>query len=293
MTAAPRRWPLGRFARVAVLALLLALVYHRALAKLAEVWRTNESYSHGPLVPIVVLALLWLRRRAIAAVPPAPDARGLVLVVLACVALVAGMRADLFALEGYSLLLMVFGLAISYQGIPRLRKLAVPLGYLIFMLPFPPVIVNELSFALKEITVRLSTTLAEQLGVLVQRNGMSLWLQGGELRVENPCSGLRSLIALLATGALFAIFQPGGPWRRITMFLSAIPVAMFSNVLRITLLLVVGHYLSVQQAGGRAHDWSGVVLYAASLIGLLSVRWWLSPRARRPRTDRQPAVFAR
>lgn len=279
----PRRLPApATAARIVVLAGLLGLAYHRTLVRLADVWQSNDSYSHGPLVPLVVLGLVWLRRGAIAAAPLRPDVRGLALVATACAMLIAGIRADLFALQGYSIVVMAFGLALTFQGPARTRRLLVPLAYLAFMLPFPPIVVNELSFALKEVTVRLSTTLADALGVLVQRHGMSLWLEGGELRVENPCSGLRSLVALLATGALFAVFQPGGTWRRVVVFLSAIPVAMLGNVVRLTLLLVVGHYVGVKEAAGRFHDVSGFVLYGASLAGLLAVRALLTPRGTEP-----------
>jgi exosortase len=114
--------------------------------------------------------------------------------------------------------------------------------------------------------------------VLLRRDGMSLFIAGGELRVENPCSGLRSLIALLATGAVFAYLQPGRPWRRALLFLSAIPVAMVANVVRITLLLLVAHYVGVKQATGKFHDWSGLALYVVALGGLLLMRRVLRPK---------------
>jgi len=266
----------------ALLAVLLGLVYHRTLLQLIEVWRTNDSYSHGPLVPFVSLAIAWRNRGRLRATPGRPDARGLGLIAFACGLLVAGMRADVFALEGWSIVVMAFGLALTFQGPARTRVLAFPIAYLGFMLTFPPVLVNQLSFALKEVTVALATRIAEGLGVLMRRDGMSLFLAGGELRVENPCSGLRSLIALLATGAVFAYLQPGAWWRRTLLFLSAIPVAMVANVVRITLLLLVAHYVGVKQATGRFHDWTGILLYAVALGGLLLVRQLLRPRAGRP-----------
>jgi len=272
----------GRWLGAALLAVLLGLVYHRTLLQLIEVWRTNDSYSHGPLVPLVSLALAWRNRERLRAAPARPDARGLAVVALACGLLVAGMRADVFTLEGWSIVVMAFGLALTFQGAARTRVMAFPIAYLGFMLTFPPVLVNQLSFALKEVTVAVSTRLAEALGVLMRRDGMSLFLADGELRVENPCSGLRSLIALLATGAVFAYLQPGAWWRRALLFLSAIPVAMLANVVRITLLLLVAHYVGVKQATGRFHDWTGILLYAVALGGLLLVRQLLRPRTGSP-----------
>ena len=259
---------------------LLAAVYFRVAAELWTVWTTNDNYSHGPLVPLVALALAWRRRRDLAAAPLAPDARGLVLVAAACAMLVLGMRSDVFALQEYSLVVMLFGLALVTVGARATRVLAFPIGSLAFMLTFPPILMNTLSYALKEITVRLSTRAAEALGVTLQRSGMTLYLQSGELRVENPCSGLRSLLALLATGAVFAHLQAGGWWRRLALLVAAVPIAMLANAVRITLVILVGHYVGVKQATGAFHDWTGILLYAIALAGLLLVRAALTPRAR-------------
>jgi exosortase len=264
----------------AALAALLALVYHRTAATLWSVWTTNDSYSHGPLVPLVSLALIAARRHELAALPLAPDRRGLLLVAAACLLQIVGMRADVFALEGYSLVVMLFGLSLTFLGTAATRRLAFPLGYLVFMLIFPPFVVGQLSYALKEITVSASARLGEGLGAVLQRQGMILYLAGGELRIENPCSGLRSLIALLATGAVFAYLQPGGACRRALLFLSAIPIALAGNLCRITTLILVAHYAGLERATGAFHDQSGYVIYAVALLGLFGMRALLTPRGR-------------
>ena len=257
---------------------LLGAMYFRVAAELWTVWTTNDNYSHGPLVPLVAAALAWRRRRELRAAPITPDARGLALVAAACAMLVAGMRSDLFALQGASLIVMLVGLTLTFLGVPALKLLAFPIGSLAFMLTFPPFVMNTLSYALKEITVRISTRAAEALGVTLQRNGMTLYLQGGELRMENPCSGLRSLLALIATGAVFAHLQSGGWTRRLLILAAAVPIAMLGNAVRITLLILVGHCVSVQAAAGAFHDWTGIVIYAIALAGLLFVRSLLTPR---------------
>jgi len=260
------------------LVVLLAIVYGRTLASLWDTWLHNDNYSHGPLVPLVSAALIWTRRRRLARLPVRGTSWGVAVVALACALEVLGVRADVLAFQGWSLVLMLFGLALTLLGAGWTRVLAFPLAFLVFMLPFPAVFVNQISFALKEITVRISTQAAEWLGASLLRDGMTLYLQSGELRIENPCSGLRSLIALLATGALFAGIQRGAWWRRILLFAIALPIAMLANAARITLLIVVGHYVGVQAAGGKLHDFSGYLLYALAVLALLGVRGLLDPR---------------
>jgi exosortase len=267
-----------RLGEAALLLALLGVAYFRVFAQLWTIWTTNDNYSHGPLVPLVALALAWLRRDALVEAGVRPDARGLAPLALGCALLVLGIRSDLFALQGWSLIPVVFGLSLTFLGAPATRILAFPLGYLGFMLTFPPIVMNQMSYTLKEITVRISTHAAEALGVTLQRSGMSLYLASGELRMEDPCSGLRSLLALVATGAVFGYFQGGGWWRRVLILLSAVPIAMAGNALRITLLIVVGHYVGVKEATGKFHDVTGYIIYAVALVGLLGVRALLTPR---------------
>jgi exosortase len=238
----------------------------------------------------VSAALIWSRRRRLAAIPVRGHGAGVALVALAAAVHVLGIRSDIFALQGWSLVLMLFGISLALLGPAWTRALAFPLGFLTFMLTFPPVIVNQLSFALKEITVRISTRLAEALGASMLRDGMTLYMDSGELRIENPCSGLRSLLALLATGALFASLQRGATWRGGLLFALAVPIAMAANALRITLLILVGQYAGVQRATGWVHDASGYLLYVVALAGILAARALLDPgRGKRPVPER-PAL---
>lgn len=287
-SASPARW----LAAAAPVAILLGLAYFRTLAGLWETWTTNDNYSHGPVVPLVSAALIWGRRRRLAALPVRGHWAGLALVALAAAVHVAGIRSDIFSLQGWSLVLMLFGLSLALLGPAWTRALVFPLAFLGFMLTFPPVIVNQLSFALKEVTVRISTRVAEALGASLLRDGMTLYLDSGELRIENPCSGLRSLLALLATGALFGALQRGAWWRRGLLFALAVPMAMAANALRITLLILVGQYAGVAHAGGWVHDVSGYLLYAVALAGLLTARALLDPERRAKSSPPRPPLEA-
>lgn len=267
--------------RAGVLLGLVALGWHRTLTTLWETWSTNDNYSHGPLVPATSLVLVWLRRDRLAALAVRPAPWGLALVALGCGMQAFGVRADVFALQGWSLLPVLFGLSLAFLGVAMTRMLAFPLGYLGFMLTFPPVVMNTLSFALKEVSVALSVAAAKGLGVPLMRDGMSILLATGELRVENPCSGLRSLLALLATGTLFAYFQKGGAWRRAAVLVAALPIAILGNAVRLLLVIVAAEQRGVVWASGTFHDLTGYVVYAVALAALLGLRSLLTPKEAR------------
>ena len=264
-------------------AVLLGLIYRRTAAALWTVWTTNDNYSHGPLVPLVSLALVVLRRDRLRALPRRSDARGLLLVALACAMQVTGLRADVLTLQGWSGIAMLFGLSLSLLGGPRTRALALPIGYLAFMLTFPPFVMNRLSFALKEVAVGVAARAATWLGVTLQRSGMTLWVAGGALEIEDPCSGLRSLLAMLATGVLFAALLRGRAWRRLLLVALSVPMAMAGNALRVTMLAVTAHYAGIPRAVGLFHDVSGYLTYGLSLAGLLAAWALLRPRPETPR----------
>lgn len=275
---APARGRARAWIEAAVLGALAVAVYHRTAAALWTTWATNDNYSHGPLVPLTSFALVWLRWDKLRALAVRPDARGLGLVALASAMQVAGVRSDTFALQGWSLLPLLFGLSLTFFGMAVTRMLAFPLGYLGFMLTFPPVVMNQLSFALKEVAMRLAIWGAERFGAHPHRVGMILILPAGELRIENPCSGLRSLLALLATGTLFAYIQEGGLLRRALMLLTALPIAVLGNAVRLTALVVGADRRGIAWAAGRFHTVTGYVLYAVALGLLLGLRAWLTPR---------------
>lgn len=278
---APRRAVVPAWSQAVVVLALVAVTYHRTFQSLWWTWTTNDNYSHGPLVPLASLALVLRDRERLAAIPRTPDARGIALVALGCLMQVAGVRADVFALQGWSLIALAFGASLTFLGTPLTRRLAFPIAYLGFMLTFPPLVMNTLSFALKNFTVELSTRAAEALGAVLQRDGMSLVLATGVLEIEQPCSGLRSLLALVATGVVFAYLQPGGWWRRLALALASVPIAMLGNAARITALILVAHYVDVKHATGKVHDASGYVVYAVALAVLMGLRALLTPRPAR------------
>jgi exosortase len=108
---------------------------------------------------------------------------------------------------------------------------------------------------------------------------MSIHLASGDLRVGNPCSGVRSLLALFATGTLLAYLQPGGAWRRMAILFGSIPIALLGNATRLVLVILAAERRGVVWASGTFHDLTGYVVYALALGGLIGLRALLTPRA--------------
>ncbi len=260
------------FVQGGILALLIVGIYHETFVSLWRVWEHNPNYSHGFLIPGVTAVLIWLKRKALREEAIRPSALGLPIVAMGIVLQMAGLRGDIVIFQGNSLLLVLFGLVLHFAGTGWFRQMAFPIFYLAFMNPFPPIFQNEVSFRLKQLAAAGAATVSGWLGILIQRDGMSLFLPTGVMRIENACSGMQSLISLMALGALFAYFARGDIVRRVLLFLASIPIAVIVNIIRISALCIVGNAAGVEVATGLFHDVSGFVLFGVGFVLLSGTR---------------------
>ncbi len=256
----------------AVVALLIVFVYGGTFATLWRTWATNPNYSHGYLIPPVVAFLLWRDRGRFLDRRSSTSGWGVFLIAVALLGHIVSLRAGVFMTQGYSFVLLLFGLSLVFFGGRATRTVWFPLTYLVFMLPMPPYLMNVASFRLKLVAAHVGSAIAIKLGIPLARSGMTIHIPSGSLRIADPCSGLRSLIALVALGALFAWFTQARPWKRIVLFLSAIPLAVLGNTVRIAILCAVANVWGVDAALGFFHDFSGFLLFAIALGGLFIVR---------------------
>lgn len=249
----------------------LAAAYSGTIQTLWRVWMHNPNYSHGFLVPPLTLWLIWRQRKSLTATAGGSWA-GLALLLPAILMQVAGIRGEVAMLQGISLILAIGAIVLQIHGPVALRRLAMPIGFLIFMIPALPWFMDVVSFRLKIEAARGAVAVAHSLGVSVQRDGVNLLFPGGTLAVENACSGLRSLVALMALGALVAYLANGALWRRGLLFLLALPIAVLANTLRIATLCVYAGVAGPDEAAGAFHKIGGYALFAIAFLLLALAR---------------------
>jgi exosortase len=250
----------------------ITLAYSGTVKILFAVWRHNPNYSHGFLIPPVAAWLIWRDRAALRDVVGPGSWLGMVLLLPAFFLQLAGLRGDVATLQGLSLILALGGLILQLQGTRFARKTAFAIAFLVFMIPTLPLFMNTLSFKLKVLAARGAIAVSHGLGIMVQRDGVNLVFPGGVLSVENACSGLHSLVALMALGAIFGYMAQGPFWKRASLFVLALPIAVLANVVRISGLCVYAGLGNVQSAGGLFHEIGGYALFAIAFVLLLGCR---------------------
>jgi EpsI family protein len=222
----------------------------------------ESYYTHGPLVPLVslIIAVLLVRHTRIR-VRPRPIAGGIALTGVLLIHLLSTLARVNFV-SCFAMVGVVASLVLLAWGWGALRRLWFPIAFLVFMVPLPEVLIADVNFRLKMIATSAGVSLASVLGVLVESSGNRVFLTGDKsLVVANVCNGLRTIISLLAFGALYAyVCKLKHAWR-IGLFVLSLPVALISNAIRICALIVVADVWDEATATGAFHDYSGLAIY--------------------------------
>jgi exosortase len=256
----------------AVLVAVLLALYTRVLIPLVRQWWTDPDYSHGFLVPLLSAYLIWQRRDKLAEVARKPSNWGLV-VVLGSLGLyfLGSLGAELF-LTRISIIGTICGLIAYFSGWKLLRAMAFPLAFLLFAIPIPVIIYNEIVFPLQFIASQFATSCLEMLNLFpIMREGNVLIMPGMRLEVVEACSGIRSLMSLLALAAGYGYLAEKSVAVRWFLFLAMVPLAIVSNGTRVMITALMTNYIGPQAAEGFMHEFSGWVIFVVATVLFLGL----------------------
>jgi len=258
-----------------ILLSLLVLLYASVLKLLVAQWWTDPNYGHGFFVPLFSGYILWHQRERWTKSEIEPSNFGL-LVMLGAVALlfIGSLGAELFT-SRFSLLVLIAGIILFLAGWKMLRAVVFPLAFLIFMIPIPVIIYNQITFPLQLIASRLATVWLELVGVPVLRDGNVLVLSNFSLEVAEACSGIRSLMSLIALAVAYGHLAEPRRWVRYALVVLMVPSAIVTNAMRIMGAGVLAHKFGPQAAEGFLHQFSGWVVFLATLVLIFLSHWIL------------------
>lgn len=256
------------------LLLLTAWLYASILARLFLQWvgpHSDPNFQHGIFVPLFALYVLWLNRAKLRAIAPAPSWTGFPLVVLSLLMLVLGDWGAENFLSRVSLLILLAGLIILFQGWTFFRAVLFPWAVLILMIPIPTLIMNQVTFPLQLLASRLATVLLELVGVPVLRQGNVIVLASMPLDVAEACSGIRSLLTLVTLAIIYGYLMETRMWARVALACSAVPIAVAANSFRIFGTGLLVQYWDPDKAEGFYHALGGWLIFVVALLMLFAV----------------------
>jgi exosortase len=267
-TTGPIRW--DRIVPWLALAIAGGAVLLPAFAHALEVWATTEEFSFGFLIVPIVALLVWWRRDAFAG-PSRGVSLGLLIVGPALVVYVVALRVGVNAVAGLAVIPILWGVVLYLRGARAARSLAFPIAYLAFGLGLYRGLLDSVGFALQGITADLAAVGSSAIGLDVHQDGLVLTSKAWAFVVAQPCSGMSSLVSLLALAALWVYLAGGSAFARSAVVLAVLPIVVLANGLRVTLVLAVASTLGVDAAIGFFHGASSLVLFAIAIGGLLVV----------------------
>lgn len=258
-----------------VLLSLVVLLYASVLRLLIFQWWTDPNYGHGFFVPLFSGYILWQQRERWMNTEIKPSNFGF-LVMLGAVGLlfIGSLGAELFT-SRFSLLVLIAGIILFLAGWKMLRAVAFPLAFLVFMIPIPVIVYNQITFPLQLIASRLATFWLEMVQVPVLRDGNVLVLSDLSLEVAEACSGIRSLMSLIALAVAYGHFAEPRRWVRYALVLLMVPSAIVTNAMRIVGAGVLAHRFGPQAAEGFLHQFSGWMVFLGTLVLIFVCHWIL------------------
>ena len=253
---------------LALAGLLLVALYSPVFIWLGRVWLDDPHYSHGFLVLPVAAFVAWTRRKELVRTRPNPA--GVIVVAGGLAVYVAGFAFGIDWLWALSLLPVVLGLLLYLMGTGAARSMAFPICFLVFMIPFP--FIEALTIPLQSVSASGSASIVQAVGIPATRIGAEIRLPAAAFTIGTPCSGMNTLISLLALAALLSYSLKAPFYRKAGLFLLAFPIAILANILRIVLLLMVAHSWGADAGMTFFHDFSNlfVFVFATALLVLLA-----------------------
>ena len=259
----------------------LAIVYRDGLAFMIHNWGAEE-YSHGYLIPWVALYLAWQKQSRLLSVLRDAQvqqrlggaAMGLIILGLALLLYLMGELGTVYTLIQYGFVLAIYGIAIILLGWRGAWVIAAALLYLLFMIPLPSFLYNNLSASLQLLSSHLGVAFLRLMQVSVYLEGNVIDLGTYKLQVAEACSGLRYLFPLLSFSFLVACFYRRALPLKALIVASALPITLLMNSIRIALIGLTVDWWGIQMAEGVLHAFEGWVIFLGCL-GLLALEIWL------------------
>ncbi len=251
----------------------LAVLFVPTYVHLAgETWNA-DVHSHGPMILGVCLWLLWYDRHKIFAGEPQPAlGAGWSLMALGLLLHWFGRSQSINMAETAAQPIVFAACLLLVHGRSAIKAAWFPLFFMIFMVPWPEVMIQNITMPLKHAVSVVTEWVLFNLGYPIGRSGVTLSIGPYQLLVADACSGMNSLLTLESLGLLYMrIMNYRNVTRNTMLALAIIPTSFAANVLRVIVLVLVTYYFGDEVGQGFVHNFSGLLLFVVSLVSIYGI----------------------
>jgi exosortase len=266
---------------------LLALLVPTWVRLGGGIWQDSE-YSHGPVVLALAAYLAWIRRDAFLAARTPPSAwPGYVLVLVGALCAGPAVWIKSSIVEAFAHALIIMGALWLVGGARLLRRMSLPLVVFMLAAPLPGHVLAAMTGSLKSWVSMVAEWVLYEVGYPIARQGVTLSIGQYRLLVADACSGMNSLMSLVATGIFYIdVSGPRANWQTALLGAAILPLAVLANIVRVIVLMLVTFHLGDAAGQGFLHELSGFVMFLLAVAALFAIDRLLRRfRGARPSTD--------
>lgn len=256
---------------------IFVLLYAHIIKWLIFSWRIDPYYSHGFIVLLVSLFFIWKRKTKIRRPKSHFSLKSFFFIGVAVLLYLMGYFKGINFFIGLSLIFFLLGFVLLLYGKNIYKHLFLPITLLFFAIPIPRI--DEFASLLQHFTARWVTFFVSKLGIDAYNIGIKIFFKDSYISIDAPCSGLRSLIALLFVATLFISLLKTSYYKKFLLSLTIIPISLLANLLRITTLILIANTYGLKIAMFYFHHISGILFFIIALSililekGLLKCDW--------------------
>ncbi len=253
---------------------MVVILYIPTFIWMAGFWfGHNSHYSHGFLVPLISLYLVWKQKNILK--PPEEKSTPLVF-MLGLSLYMAGFIWKFAFISAVSFIVVLTGIIIYFYGKTVTLKLIFPILFLVFMIPLYPsddININSISLDMQLFTAKYATIFASNLGISVESFETKIYLEGCPMIIGPVCSGITTLVTFVTLTVLFVHLLNTPAYKKIFLMCLAIPIAIATNILRIIVIIFIAKNYGCEPAMSFFHTFSGIFSFLIGIIILIIITY--------------------
>ena len=264
-----------------ILGILTVVIYSPVFWALYKSEWAQRDYTHAYFILPVAVFIVWTRRRLIGEAmregkdcfAPAGLAmtQGLGVLIFGLLMFIFGWRQEYLIFQTLSFIFVLWGMVRFVYGPRVTRILRFPIFYLLLLVPLPTGVLDNITLPMRYGVSVVSAGILNLMQYPITRAGLLLTVGSQEIYMGEPCSGFRSLIAMVSLGLVYIYFVGGSRKKSLILAAALVPMALLGNLIRVVAMCLVTYHFGAEVGQGFYHYASGAVVFVVMVVGLMGL----------------------